>query len=236
MTLIGDALRGAAQVRAQSHRQVGMALGEFVLPLVGAALATVSWQAPLARAGVPAPARPGRGAGARRTTRSEAVQTGYARELQVAVAQPGMPGVLTAGFLRFVCKFALVAYLPLLLVRWWRLARSGRAGAERRLGRGRGDQLRRRAGCCGATSASLLLGAAVVVVGVTLLGFALAPNWQVALAVAVVFGIADGTLSVVQNALVTEAAPAGVRAGLVAVERDDPQRGQARRAACDGRR
>ena len=34
----------------------------------------------------------------------------------MAVAQPGMPGVLTAGFLRFVCKFALVAYLPLLLV------------------------------------------------------------------------------------------------------------------------
>ena len=67
------------------------------------------------------------------------------------------------------------------------------------------------------TSASLLLGAAVVVVGLTLLGFALAPTWQVALAVAVVFGIADGTLSVVQNALVTEAAPAGVRAGLVAV-------------------
>jgi MFS family permease len=62
-----------------------------------------------------------------------------------------------------------------------------------------------------------LLGAAVVVVGVTLLGFALAPNWQVALVVAVAFGIADGTLSVVQNALVTEAAPAGVRAGLVAV-------------------
>jgi ACDE family multidrug resistance protein len=115
MTLIGDALRGAAQVRAQSHRQVGMALGEFVLPLVGAALATVSWQLALGAQGFLLPLALV-GLLVLTDTRSEAVQTGYARELQVAVAQPGMPGVLTAGFLRFVCKFALVAYLPLLLV------------------------------------------------------------------------------------------------------------------------
>ena len=65
--------------------------------------------------------------------------------------------------------------------------------------------------------ASLMLGAAVIVVGLSLVGFAVAPSWQVALVVAVAFGLGDGMLTVVQNALVTEAAPAGVRAGLVAV-------------------
>jgi predicted MFS family arabinose efflux permease len=48
--------------------------------------------------------------------RSGSVDTGYARELVEAVRQPGMPAVLTAGFLRFVGKFALIAYLPFLLV------------------------------------------------------------------------------------------------------------------------
>jgi len=57
----------------------------------------------------------------------------------------------------------------------------------------------------------------VALVGASLVGFALAPGWEAALAVAVAFGIGDGTLMVLQNALVTEAAPARVRAGLVAV-------------------
>ena len=64
MTLIGDALRGPAQLRAQSHRQVGMALGEFVLPLVGAALAAVSWQLALGAQGFLLPLAAGRPAGA----------------------------------------------------------------------------------------------------------------------------------------------------------------------------
>jgi predicted MFS family arabinose efflux permease len=124
--------------------------------------------------------------------------------------------VLTAGFLRFVCKFALVAYLPLLLVDGG--ASLGQAALVLSVASGVAAAITFVVvGLLRRTSASLLLGAAVVVVGVTLLGFALAPNWQVALVVAVAFGIADGTLSVVQNALVTEAAPAGVRAGLVAV-------------------
>ncbi|HET6550893.1 MAG TPA: MFS transporter [Solirubrobacter sp.] len=44
LTLIGDVLRGAAQFRAQSRRQIAMSGGEFVLPLVGGALATAGWE------------------------------------------------------------------------------------------------------------------------------------------------------------------------------------------------
>ncbi|MBE2319477.1 MFS transporter [Solirubrobacter sp. CPCC 204708] len=216
MTLIGDVLRGPAQLRAQSHRQVGMALGEFALPLVGAALAAVSWHAALAAQGALLPLALG-GLLWLAGTRSDRMGQGYARELRGAVGQPGLVGVLTAGFMRMVCKFALVAYLPLLLVNGRGLSvgqtalvlslASGVAAAVnlvivRLLAR---------------VPASRLLRVAVVFVGAALLGFAVVPNWPLALAVAVLFGLADGTLMVVQNALVTEAAPANVRAGVVAV-------------------
>jgi MFS family permease len=133
-----------------------------------------------------------------------------------AVRQPGMPGVLTAGFLRFVCKFALIAYLPLLLVD--RDASLAQAALVLSVASGVAAavnfvvvRLLRR------LPASRMLGAATAVVGLSLAGFAVAPSWQVALVVAVAFGVGDGVLTVVQNALVTEAAPANVRAGLVAV-------------------
>jgi MFS family permease len=215
MTLIGDVLRGPAQLRAQSRRQVTMAAGEFALPLLGAALAGIGWQAalgaqavllPVALAGLWALAGAPRGA----------PETRYASELGEAVAQPGMPGVLTAGFLRFVCKFALISYLPVLLV-----AR-GASLAQAAL------VLSAASGFAAVTNfaivallrrlpASLMLSVAVVLAGVSLVGFALAPGWHAAVAVAIVFGAGDGMLTVVQNALVTEAAPQRVRAGLVAV-------------------
>jgi hypothetical protein len=65
--------------------------------------------------------------------------------------------------------------------------------------------------------ASRLLMAAVTIMGASLVGFSLVPDWRLALAIAVVFGIGDGTLMVLQNAFVTEAAPADIRAGVIAV-------------------
>ncbi|HET6550894.1 MAG TPA: MFS transporter [Solirubrobacter sp.] len=125
--------------------------------------------------------------------------------------------MLAAGFLRFVCKFALIAYLPLLLVddrgaslTQAALVLSVAAGVAAAFNLVVVALLRR-------VPASLLLTAAVLVLGLALIGFALAPTWEVALAVAVAFGLGDGALSVVQNALVTEAAPDAVRAGLVGV-------------------
>jgi MFS family permease len=215
MTLIGDALRGRAQLRAQSQRQVAMSVGEFVLPLIGAGLATLSWQTALGAQVLLLPLALA-GALVLNDTRSKRGETGYASELGEAVRQPGMPGVLTAGFLRFLCKFALIAYLPLLLVD--RDASLAQAALVLSVASGVAAavnfvvvRLLRR------LPASRMLGAATAVVGLSLAGFAVAPSWQVALVVAVAFGVGDGVLTVVQNALVTEAAPANVRAGLVAV-------------------
>jgi MFS family permease len=115
VTLIGDAYRGVAQLRAQGFRQVAMAIGEFVLPLIGAALAAVSSRTALGAQGALLLLAP-LGALILDDRRAPSVSAGYMRELVDAVRQPGLPAVLTAGFVRFLCKFALIAYLPFMLV------------------------------------------------------------------------------------------------------------------------
>jgi MFS transporter, ACDE family, multidrug resistance protein len=217
VTLIADVYLGATQLPAQAWRQVTMTVGEFILPLVGATLAGISWRAPLALQGILIPvAFVGWWALDNRRSRSE--ESGrYRTELGEAIRLPGMRAVLLAGFLRFWCKFALVAYLPLMLVR--------NHGASLReaaivLSVGSGvaaivnfivvRALRQRSG-------SKMLMGAVALVGCSLVAFAAAPNWKVALLVSVAFGIGDGTLQVLQNAYVSVAAPERVRGGLVAV-------------------
>jgi MFS family permease len=216
VTIIGDAFRGTEQLRAQSFRQVAMAVGEFVLPLVGAALAVAGPGTALGAQGALILLAPF-GLLILDDRRSDTVGSGYARELSEAVRQPGMPAVLMAGFLRFVCKFALIAYLPFMLVET-RGATLGQAALVLGLGSGVAAAVNllvvrviRRA------PASRLLTLSVLLVGASLIGFAIAPSWEWALLATLVFGLGDGVLMVLQNALVTEAAPDGVRAGLVAV-------------------
>jgi MFS transporter, ACDE family, multidrug resistance protein len=216
VTLIGDAFRGTKQLRAQANRQVAMAIGEFVLPLVGAVLAAMSWQTALGAQALLLPLALA-GALVLDDARPEPVSERYASELGEAVRQPGMPAVLTAGFLRFVCKFALIAYLPLMLVgdRGATLAQgalvlSVASGVAAATNLAVVRMLRR-------VAASRLLIASVSLVGTSLFAFAVVPDWKLALVTAVAFGIGDGILMVVQNALVTEAAPERVRAGLVSV-------------------
>jgi ACDE family multidrug resistance protein len=216
VTLIGDAYRGAEQLRAQGFRQVAMAVGEFALPLVGAVLAAVSSSTALGAQGVLILLAPA-GALLLDDRRSPPPATGYARELVDAVRQPGLPAVLTAGFFRFVCKFALIAYLPFMLVEA-RGATLTQAAFVLGLGSGVAAVVNMLVvRLAPRMRASRLLMGSVVLVGGSLMMFAVAPTWELALVAAVVFGLGDGTLMLLQNALVTEAAPDAVRAGVVAV-------------------
>ena len=217
VTLIADAYRGSEQVRAQASRQVSMTVSELVLPLVGATLAGLSWRAPLAAQGVLVPvallgfallddARP--------ELRGKAA---YASELGLAMREPGMPAVLLAGFLRFWCKFALVAYLPTMLVQRHgasltqaAIVLSVASGVAAAVNFGVVRMLHQ-------VSGSFLLTAAVLGTGLSLVLFAFVPSWQIGVIVAVGFGVSDGTLQVLQNAFVAIAAPERVRGGLIAV-------------------
>lgn len=216
MTLIGDVYRGRAQLRAQATRQVAMGIAEFLLPLMGAALAAASFRSALAAQGAVILLAP-IGLLLLDDRRSAPRPARYARELTVAVRAPGMPAVLMAGFLRFLCKFALIAYLPFMLVET-RGATLGEAALVLGISSGIAAAVNvfvvrmvRH------TLASRVVIASVALVGAALVGFALAPSWELALVAAVIFGLGDGVLMVLQNALVTEAAPERVRGGLVAV-------------------
>ena len=218
MTLIADAYRGSAeQVRAQASRQVSMTVSELALPLVGAALAGISWKAPLAAQGMLIPIGIV-GSLILEDGRAEMGAKGvYRSELGVAMRQPGMTAVLLAGFLRFWCKFALVAYLPTILVSRHgasltqaALVLSVAAGVAASINFGVVRMLKQVRG-------SLLLTASVLGVGLSLVLFAFVPTWQIGIVVAVGFGISDGTLQVLQNAFVAVAAPERVRGGLIAV-------------------
>jgi MFS family permease len=217
VTLIADAYKGTEQVRAQASRQVSMTVSELVLPLVGATLGGLSWRAPLAAQGLLIPlAFVGLVVLDDRRSDMEGKRA-YASELGVAMRLPGMPAVLLAGFLRFWCKFALVAYLPTMLVQ-----RHGASLTQAAL------VLSVASGVAAAinfavvravrtVSGSLLLTASVLGVGLSLVLFSLVQTWQLAVVVAIFFGISDGTLQVLQNAFVAIAAPERVRGGLIAV-------------------
>jgi MFS family permease len=217
VTLIADVYDNSEQVRAQASRQVSMTVSELVLPLVGATLAGLSWWAPLVAQGLLVPIAIV-GFFTLDDTRAEMGGKGvYTSELGDALRQPGMPAVLLAGFLRFWCKFALVAYLPTLLVQRHGATLTQAAtvlsiasGVAAAINFGVVRMLRQVAG-------SLLLTLAVVGVGLSLVLFAFVPSWQIGIAVAVAFGLSDGTLQVLQNAFVAIAAPERVRGGLIAV-------------------
>lgn len=217
VTLIADAYEHSEQVRAQASRQISMTVSELVLPLVGATLGGLSWRAPLAAQGLLVPLAFVGFAVLDDSRPDMAGKRAYASELGVAVRLPGMPAVLLAGFLRFWCKFALVAYLPTMLVQ-----RHGATLTEAAV------VLSVAAGVAAAinlavvravrtVSGSLLLIASVLGVGLSLVLFSLVQTWQLAVVVAIFFGISDGTLQVLQNAFVAIAAPERVRGGLIAV-------------------
>jgi MFS transporter, ACDE family, multidrug resistance protein len=216
VTLIGDAVRGPAQLRAQASRQVAMTVGDFALPLVGAALAGIAWNAPLLAQGALLPLALA-GVFLLDDRSGGAPVRGYADQLGASLRQRGMPAVLTAGFLRFLCKFALLAYLPFMLVH-----SGGASIGEAAFVLSAGSvvaalvstQMVRALGY--ARGSRLLIGS-VVLLGGSLVGLAVAPSWQVALGISVVFGLGDGGLAVLQNGFVTEAAPDAVRAGVMAV-------------------
>jgi ACDE family multidrug resistance protein len=214
VTLIADAYVGTAQVRAQASRQLSMTASELVLPLAGAVLAGISWRAPLAAQGLLIPIAVAgflllSGDRVERSPR-------YRAELGDALRLPGMSAVLLAGFLRFWCKFALIAYLPTMLVK-----RQGATLTQAAL------VLTVAAGVAAATNfavvralrrvpGSLMLTGSVIGVATSLALFAIVPSWQLALVVGVAFGLSDGTLQVLQNAFVAIAAPERVRGGLIA--------------------
>jgi predicted MFS family arabinose efflux permease len=125
--------------------------------------------------------------------------------------------VLAIGFFRFVFKFTMITYLPLLLVdeHGMSLTQSGAVlGVSALTAAAASTQVAR---LLRTVRPSIVVAGALAAVGAALAAFAFVGSWAVAIAVGMLFGAGDGTVSVIQDAFVAQAAEPAVRAGVVSV-------------------
>jgi MFS transporter, ACDE family, multidrug resistance protein len=217
ITILGDTFAGFALLRAQSRRAVTVVGGELALPVIGTALAAVAWNAPLfaQSAMLPAGVAGLLVLGPRQHPRRSSID--YRAGVQASLRQPGIPLVLTIGVLRFLFKFTMITYLPLLLVgeHGLSLTQSGVVLGTSALAAGLASTQVAR--LLHTLRPSLVVAAALAAVGTALAAFSVVDTWLLAIAVGIVFGAGDGMVSVIQDAFVAQAADPAVRSAVVAV-------------------
>jgi MFS family permease len=211
LVIIGESFARSEQIDALARRATWVTFGELAFPIIGGLLATLSWQAPFVaqlamlplaalafvalddRRSVPAPER--------------------RRGNTAAVIGRRTHGwlILGIGFARFVFKFAVIIYVPLLVV-----ADSDASVAQA------GLIVALSAAATGAVAAvvprvlrrvraSSLLVFATAAVAVALVGLVLSNDPYLAAAFAVVFGVGDGILVVSTDSYVLAGWSAGDR-------------------------
>jgi ACDE family multidrug resistance protein len=219
ITALGDLFEGPAQVAVQGRRSLAMQVGDTVLPALGGILVIWSWTWPFLGPIVAIPLgfavlrRYPRGTAAR--SRSTVADT--VRAIGTFAKEPPLLALQIAGFVRFLLKFALLAYLPVLVVNQRGISETvaGLALGLSALAGGvvavSADRLLRRVSVTGLVTASLLL------LSSSLLAVVGAYGAVTVIVVAMVFGAGDGLYGVLQNALVAEAVDGPRRATFVAV-------------------
>lgn len=217
VTIIGDAFSGLAQVRAQAQRQVAMALANMIVPVIGAQLALLSWFLPFAASSIAI--LPGLLAivvldpGAA----EKPPQVGYARRAYRSVLKEGFPSVLVLGFVRFVARFSLIAYLPIHLARELGMSLPT-VGVLMGITTGLGfvsAMATARLSARARPSGIVLV--ALIVIGSALISLAFMERLLLVIIAMVIYALSDGLIAVLQSAYAARGTPEDVRAGLVAV-------------------
>ena len=217
ITILGDLYRGPTLVSAQGRRSVLMSMADGGYPILGGVLVGISWLGPWYLQAVALPigllvlisfrdwvpkGRKGRMEGLRWLARSMRLK--------------GTMSLHYVGFLRFFVKFSLLSYLPLLLV----ISRGmDAAGAGLILGTAAlcgtlGAAISGALARVGAASRWVMLG--ILIQGVTLVVMALVGDIWILMAVAFVYGLADGVLGTFINSYLAAATDPEHRASLVA--------------------
>jgi len=218
ITLLGDAFVGARRVRAFVGRNSILTGSDVILPLGGALLAELSWRAPLLAQAVTIPL----GIWALLIMTESRVPSprrrNYARDLvRVVRAEAGIWLILLAQFSRFAFKFVLLAYLPILLVNE-RGASIPQVGLVISLSAVVTVVTTTRVpGIIRRLRPSVALGGSVLAISVSLALFALVPGWRWALVAAVVYGIGDGVIAVLNDMYAMHTARSDMRSGMVSV-------------------
>jgi ACDE family multidrug resistance protein len=216
VSIIGGIMpSGPLAARAQGRRIIAMSIGEAAFPVLAGLLLMVAWFAPFALQVLALPigvlcwlflpsARPKRVLGAKAS-------------IHAIVVAPAFLGVQLLGGLRFIFKFAVLTFFPILAVRelgMTTVAVGLALGASAVLTVVMAwftERLAHR------WTSAQLIGACMVAIVVSLLGIALGNQASLVVVALLLFGAADGIYGVAHNVLVTEMAPADVRASYVGV-------------------
>jgi MFS family permease len=215
ITILGDVVSGERQVRQQGLRAVLIAAGDMVWPLVGGALAVLSWSAPFASSALALPlavlgwrwldAAPAR-----------MPQPVTLRQLGATLTTRIGLSVQAAGFLRFLFKYALFVLAPLLLAErgfstlFISVVLAASAAAAMAAAATSPVTLRW-------VPASAMLRIGLVVFAGAFFLVPAVENPAAVVAVLVAFGVAEGTFSVLSNSLLLASVDGAQRATFVSV-------------------
>ena len=220
ITLIADIFEEGRQIRALSVRQIVLTLSGVVWPLVGTTLATFAWQGPFLLQGVLLPIglililRP---PPAIRTLADERIGLSTLL-LQDLRREPVAASVMALNFARYFFLFAVIVYLPVLVVtqEGHSLTQAGlliaTLSAVSAIASERMERMAAavRSGTL-AIASCLFVGAGLVVLGVTA-----QYGWAI-LGACVLFGIGDGIWGVLGDSYVARLWQGEVRRAMAAV-------------------
>lgn len=218
MTILGDAFRGHALVRAHGRRLVALSLSDGSFPVIGGLLVGAGWWVPWLgqTLGIPFGMAVLVGLvdpqGARSTERT-AVKI---PKLMRLFREVPILSLQYVGFLRIFLKFSILTFLPVFLVdvRDQSPAFAGLAVGIAALTGAAVVILSDRLARLG--SVTMWIAAGTTLMGLSLVTWVLVPTSGAIIAVGIVFGAADGVTGVFVNSLVTVATGADQRASFVA--------------------
>lgn len=205
LVIIGESFARSEQVDALARRATWVTIGELVFPIIGALLATLSWQAPFVAqlAILPLALLAFVVLDERRTAPTAKRQRGTTAAVIARRAHGWL--ILGIGFARFVFKFAFIIYVPLLVV-----ADSHASVAQA------GVIVALSAGATGGVAAivphvlrsvraSWLLVFAAAAIAMSLVGLVASNDPYESAVFAVLFGVGDGILVVLADSYVLSA-------------------------------
>ncbi len=216
--VIGEVAASAAQAaQGQSRRVVSISAMESIMPVVGGLLASVSWHAPFAMQLVALPCAVVAWRILPPLTLRREVGAGGVRDVLTA---PAIISVQTLGGLRFVFKFAVLTYFPVLAVDALGMSPAqvgvtmGVAAFLTASGAWFTHRLTARWPSARVIGVCLAVGAAGQS-GLAVAGMLDHDLVLVAIAALLLFGVQDGVFGVAHNVLITDLAPAGARSAYV---------------------
>lgn len=219
ITAIGDLFEGPVQVAVQGYRSLAMQVGDTVLPIVGGLLVAWSWTWPFLGPVIAIPLgiavlrRYPRGTG----SEAPANVASTLKAIVLFAKDPPLLALQIAGFIRFVLKFVVLSYLPVLVVNQRGVSETvaGMALGVSALVGGVVAATTNR--LLTHTSVTALMVASLILLSGALAGITVAYGPIAVVVAAMVFGAGDGLYGVLQNALVAEAVDGPRRATFVAV-------------------